>query len=258
MSGTTRILALGLVNQQRNIDTIGDNLSNLQTPGYKRRRVAFSEIGKGSPAPTSGAAGQGPVVPGSDGMAVSSDASALIFAPGQLTDTGNPFDVALEGPGFLQVQQADGTTAYTRDGQLGVDAQGRLTVHSGQLVVPAITLPPDSQLAGIDRQGQVSAFVNGQVQPQVIGQITLARFTTPEALRTLGGGFYAPTVESGNPVTGAPGAAGFPLLRTGSLEESNVDIAEEMTRLIQAQRAYQLGMSTIRGWNEAEASKLRG
>lgn len=251
-------LASGLVSQQRNIDTIANNIANVQTAGYKRRRVEFSDLAYREPPQIDGAEGQEQVVTGRLGQGVEVNATLLVLSPGQLTETGNPLDLALEGSGFLQVRLPNGATAYTRDGQLSTDAQGRLATQSGFLVSPEITLPPGSQLAGIDEQGRVMAFMDGEEEARAIGQITLARFANPEGLESAGGNLYTPTAASGEPVEGQPGAAGFAVVRSGMVEESNVDLGEELTRLMRAQRAYQIGISTIRAWDEANASKLRG
>lgn len=258
MSATNRILASGLVSQQREIDVVANNVANLQSVGYKRRRVEFRDLAY-RPAPAiDGAAGQERIAAGRQGQGVEVSATTLILAPGQLSATGNPLDVALEGPGFLRVLLPSGETAYTRDGQLGLDAEGRLTTAGGHLIAPEVALPPGSRLAGIDELGRVSALADGEESPRVVGQIALARFPNPEGLQSVGGSLFAPTVASGEPIVGEPGSAGFAVLRPGELEESNVEVGEELTRLIRAQRAYQLSASTIRAWDEAGATKLRG
>jgi flagellar basal-body rod protein FlgG len=226
MSQTGKIIGSALSSQQFNLDVIANNIANVNTVGYKSTRVEF-------------------------------ESTLLMFTQGQLQDTGRPLDVALNGPGFLQVQLPNGATGYTRDGELGVDANGQLVTHGGLRLIPNMTVPAGAEVLGIDESGNVQIQETDKTMPTVLGQLTLAKFPNPEGLKTIGDNLYAASMNSGAATVAAPGTAGSAALRSGALEESNVDIGEELTRMMQAQRAYQLGASTFKAWDQAMAQSVR-
>ena len=159
--------------------------------------------------------------------------------------------------GFLQVQLPNGATGYTRDGELGVDANGQLVTHGGLRLIPNLTVPTGAEVLGIDESGNVQIQETDKTMPTVLGQLTLAKFPNPEGLKTIGDNLYAASMNSGAATVAAPGTAGSAALRSGALEESNVDVGEELTRMMQAQRAYQLGASTFKAWDQAMAQSVR-
>lgn len=226
MSQTGKIIGSALARQQLNLDVIANNVANVNTVGYKSTRLDF-------------------------------DSTLLMFSQGQVQDTGRPLDVAVEGPGFLQVTLANGTTGYTRDGELGVDAQGQLVTHGGLRLIPNMTVPAGAEVLGVDAAGNVQIQEAEKTTPTVLGQLTLAQFPNPEGLKVIGDNLYAASANSGAATVAAPGTAGSAALRSGALEESNVDIGEELTRMMQAQRAYQLGVSTFKAWDQAMAQSVR-
>jgi flagellar basal-body rod protein FlgG len=173
-------------------------------------------------------------------------ATQKIFTPGSFQSTDNPLDIGIEGDGFLQVMRPDGTLAYTRDGSLKQDGEGRIVTSDGYPIQPQIFIPQDATKISITSDGTVSAQVPGSNQPQQIGQIELARFSNPAGLQSNGRNLYEPTVAAGAPVVGAPGTQGFGTVAQGFLEKSNVKVVEEMVNMISAQRAYEINSKAIK------------
>lgn len=233
--------------QQTNLDTISNNLANVNTTAYKQQRAEFQDmmyqtlVAPGAPT---GANTRQPV-----GMQVGLgsmfSATASNFEQGSLQITNSPYDIAINGSGFFQVQLPTGTTGYTRDGSFKPDATGLLVTSEGYAVEPNITIPAGVTALSISASGVVSATVPGQNEPQELGQITLATFVNPSGLRRLGQNLYESTSASGDPAVGNPGDAGAGSLQAGYLEGSNVQIVEEMVRMILAQRAYEINSKAI-------------
>ena len=167
------------------------------------------------------------------------------FTQGNLAQTGNVYDLAIKGQGFFQVQMADGTTAYTRDGAFQVDAEGRLVTNAGDPVQPGITIPATAQNVSIAKDGTVSVTLPGQATPTVVGQVQTANFINPAGLAPRGGNLYAETAASGAPNVGAPDADGLGALMQGFVEGSNVNVVEELVSMIATQRAYELNSKAI-------------
>jgi flagellar basal-body rod protein FlgG len=167
------------------------------------------------------------------------------FTQGNLNQTGNSLDVAVNGNGFLQVQQPDGTTAYTRDGSLQIDANGQLVTANGAHLTPAITLPPGAKSITIGSDGTVSAIVSGQAAPQQVGQLQLASFPNPAGLQAIGQNLYTETVSSGTPTAGTPGNNGLGVLSQGYVETSNVNVVEELVNMIQTKRAFEINSKAV-------------
>jgi flagellar basal-body rod protein FlgG len=179
------------------------------------------------------------------GLGVRPVASSRTFSQGNLQQTSNNLDLAIKGQGFFQIQQPDGTTAYTRDGSLQVDANGQLVTNAGYPVQPGITIPAGAQSVTIAADGTVSVALPGQSTPQAMGQLTLASFVNPAGLEPRGQNLWAETAASGAPQAGAPGSNGLGALQQGMVETSNVNVVEELVAMIQTQRAYELNSKAI-------------
>ena len=172
-------------------------------------------------------------------------ATERIHTQGNLQQTGNSLDVAINGQGFLQVQLPDGTTGYTRDGSFHTDAQGQIVTSNGYLLQPAITIPPTALKVTIGSDGTVSVLNSGSVTPSNVGSIQLANFINPAGLQPLGQNLYIETAASGTPQANAPGSNGLGQLNQGYVETSNVNVVEELVSMIQAQRAYEINSKAI-------------
>ncbi len=243
-----RTAATGMRAQQMNVDTIANNLANVNTTGFKRNRMDFQDLiyQRGRPAGTPTAERQMPA--GLQvGLGVRAASSQKIFVQGTFEETSNPLDLAIEGDGFFQVSLPDGTLGYTRDGTFKRDAEGNLVTSDGYALDPAIVIPADATLISITADGTVSAQVAGQDEAQVLGEISLANFSNPTGLEASGRNLYRRTLSSGDPVQGSPGEAGFGTLLQGYAEKSNVDVVEEMVNMIAAQRAYEINSKVIQG-----------
>ncbi len=247
-----RTAALGMTTQQMGVDNIANNLANANTTGYKRSTIVFQDllyqtIQSGGLGVQNGSAPPASLQVGHGAAAV---ATVRNFTQGGLIETGNSLDIAINGDGFFQVRQPDGTIAYTRDGTLTLSAEGRLITQSGLPVEPDITLPPEAVQIQIDQDGLVKIFLQGESEPQEVGQLELARFINPAGLRPLGGNLYEQTEASGEPLISTPGLDGLGTLRQGFLEVSNVDVVQEMVNLITAQRAYEVNSKVVTSSDE--------
>jgi flagellar basal-body rod protein FlgG len=237
----------GMQAQQLNLDTVANNLANVNTTGFKKSRVDFEDLlyqtfrapgtseAQGSTLPTGIQVGHGakPV------------ATQRIFQQGDFQQTENPLDLVIEGDGFFQVTRPDGSTAYTRAGSFKKDATGRVVTSDGFFLVPALTIPPDATNVTIGNDGTVSVLLAGQTAAQQIGSIQLARFSNPAGLLAVGRSLFVPTQASGDPIVGTPGQQGFGTLAQGFLELSNVKVVEEMVNMITSQRAYEANSKAI-------------
>jgi flagellar basal-body rod protein FlgG len=241
--------ATGMIAQQYNMDTISNNLANVNTAGFKGNLARFQDlIYQNIQAP--GAPVGASVVPVGQqvGLGVKVGSSEKIFTQGSLLQTGNQLDMAIEGDGFFQITLPDGTTAYTRDGSFKEDANGAVVTADGYFLQPQITIPqnaiPNSLTVGND--GTVSVGVPGNgAQTQQLGQITLARFVNNAGLAPLGSNLYTQTTASGPPIVGQPGLNGAGELMNNYVENSNVQIVNEIVNMIVAQRAYEANSKAI-------------
>jgi len=179
------------------------------------------------------------------GTGVRAVGTPRIFDQGSLTQTGNQFDMAINGQGFLQIQMPDGTTGYTRDGTLHVDATGKVVNNSGFALLPALTVPATAQTVTIGQDGIVTATLPGTATPQNLGTIQLANFINPAGLESKGQNLFAETAASGTPSAAAPGSNGLGTLQQGYLEGSNVNVVEELVNMIATQRAYEMNSKAI-------------
>lgn len=245
--------ATGMIGQQTNIDAIAHNLANVNTTGFKKSRVNFQDLlyetVKGAGAET--AAGQITPEGIQIGHGVKPASVAKIFTQGNLIQTGNPLDMAIEGDGFFQVELPDGTIGYTRDGSFRTDRDGNLVTVDGFPLEPAITIPTDFIEVTIGSDGIVSVTVPGSPTPQTFGPIQLVRFVNPAGLDAgIGKNILLETEASGPPVPGNPGEDGIGFLTGGFLENSNVQVVEEILNLIIAQRAYEASSKVIQTSDE--------
>lgn len=241
------IAKTGLEAQQTNMDVISNNLANVNTTGFKRQRAVFQDLlYQTMRQPGAQASEQTTLPTGLQlGTGVSAVATERLHTQGAPSQTGNDYDVMIEGKGFFQIQLPDGTTAYTRDGNFVPNENGQLVTAEGNPVLPGITMPPDSQKLTIAEDGTVSVTTPGQPAPQQIGQIAIATFINDAGLESIGGNLYRETQASGAPNEATPGMDGAGRLRQRSLEASNVNVAEELVTMIQVQRAYEINSKAV-------------
>jgi flagellar basal-body rod protein FlgG len=237
----------GLEAQQTQMDVIANNLANVSTTGFKRSRAVFEDLlyqtirqpGAQSSQQTQNSSGL------QIGTGVRPIAAERIQTQGNLQQSGNNLDVAIQGPGFFQIQMPDGTTAYTRDGSFQTDNQGRLVTSSGYPVQPAITIPAGTQSVTIGRDGTVSVMQSGSSAPVQLTPLQLATFINPAGLQSQGENLYVESGSSGAPTTSTPGTNGSGLINQGYVETSNVNVVEELVNMIQTQRAYEINSKAI-------------
>ncbi|HYC30818.1 MAG TPA: flagellar basal-body rod protein FlgG [Gemmatimonadales bacterium] len=247
MNPGLRTSASGMKAQQLMVDTIANNLANVNTTGFKRTRVSFEDVlyetleGARTVNPQDAQT----LAPVQIGKGVRLAAITRLHTQGAPEQTGRPLDVAVEGEGFFQVQRPDGTTAYTRDGSFSISDTGAIVTAGGYRLLPDITVPQDLQGLSISPSGIVGG-TGGNGTPVELGRIELARFVNPSGLMSLGENLYGETAASGQPLTGFPQEIGFGRLLQGMLESSNVEIVQEMTDMIAAQRAYEINAKAIR------------
>ncbi len=240
--------ASGMVAQQLNVDTIANNLANVNTAGFKKTRVDFQDLLYQTLRVPGAPAAEGVQVPTGlqVGLGVRPAATMKIFTQGTFQHTGNPLDLVIEGDGFFQVLLPDGSRAYTRAGAFKIDSQGNIVTSDGYPLEPPITVPSDAIDISIGADGTVAVTLPGQDQPQTIGKIELARFPNPAGLEAIGHSLFRATAASGQPTTGTPGLNGFGTITQGVLELSNVVVVEEMVNMITAQRAYEASAQAIK------------
>ena len=237
----------GMDAQQTQLDVISNNLANVGTTGFKRARVAFEDLLYQNVRQAGANSSQQTQLPTGlqVGTGVKPVATPRVFTQGNLQQTGNQLDLAINGQGFFQVTMPDGTTAYSRDGSFHVDANGGLVTSNGFAVNPAITIPANAQSVTIGQDGTVSVIVPGQAAPQTVGSIQLASFTNPAGLEAKGMNLFSETAASGTASANTPGSNGLGLLSQGYLETSNVNVVEELVAMIQTQRAYEINSKAI-------------
>ncbi len=242
--------ATGMEAQQLNLNTIANNLANVNTPGFKRSKIEFQDLLYQKPRASGTDSGGGNLVP--TGVEVGNGsrvaATSKVFTQGQLTNTGEKLDIAIQGDGFFEVQRPDGTIGFTRAGTFKLSAQGQVVTVDGMPVLSGFQpIPPGASSVTISEGGQVT--VQGANGSQSFS-LTLARFANPAGLRSLGGNLYEETAASGTPEVGNAGEQGFGRTIQGYVEASNVNIVEEMVNLIVAQRAYEINSKSIQTSDE--------
>ncbi|HGX94209.1 MAG TPA: flagellar basal-body rod protein FlgG [Candidatus Tenderia sp.] len=247
MESALWIAKTGLDAQQTRMSVISNNLANTNTMGFKQDRAIFEDLLYQNVRQVGGQSSQNTVLPSglNVGTGVRTVATEKLFTQGNLVQTDNSLDVAINGRGFLQVLRPDGTLGYTRDGSFQVDAQGQLVTSNGYLIQPAITIPADAQSITIGNDGVVSIVQPGQATPTQAGTIQLADFINPSGLQPIGENLYLETAASGAPQAGSPGLNGVGTLIQGSLESSNVNVVQELVGMIEAQRAYEMNSKAI-------------
>jgi flagellar basal-body rod protein FlgG len=241
------IAKTGLDAQQTQLDVISNNLANVNTSGFKRSRAVFEDLlYQTLRQPGANSSQQTNLPTGLQiGTGVRPVATERIFSQGNLQQTSNSLDVAINGQGFLQVQMPDGTTAYTRDGSLHLDNQGQIVTSSGYAVQPAITIPTNAQSITIGNDGIVTVTQPGQANATQVGTLQLANFINPAGLESKGENLYMETQASGSPTTSTPGNNGMGTISQGYVETSNVNVVEELVNMIQTQRAYEINSKAI-------------
>jgi flagellar basal-body rod protein FlgG len=239
--------ATGMEAQQTKMDVIAHNLANTNTTGYKRTRAEFedllSETVRGAAPPN--AQGGGRPAPLQVGLGVRTVATTRSFAQGDMLNTSNPLDVAIEGSGFFRVQRANGEPAYTRAGNFRTDATGRLVTLQGDVVEPGITVPQEATQVTIRPDGMVTAKVPGRDEPTELGALELALFVNPGGLESIGNNLLVATAASGEALSVKAGEQGAGQLAQGYLEGANVKAVEEMIDMITTQRSYEMNSKVI-------------
>ena len=237
----------GLDAQQTQMDVTANNLANVSTTGFKRSRAVFEDLlYQTIRQPGAQSSGQTQLPSGLQlGTGVRPVATERLFTQGNLQQTQNPMDIAIQGNGFFQVQMPDGSSSYTRDGSFQVNAQGQLVTSSGFTVQPAITIPANTLSISVSRDGIVNVTRAGQTGLTQVGQLQLTGFMNPAGLQSMGENLYTETAASGTPGANTPGTNGMGLLNQGYVETSNVNVVEELVGMIQTQRAYEINSKAI-------------
>nr|PIE08955.1 MAG: flagellar basal-body rod protein FlgG [Rhodobacterales bacterium] len=243
-----KIAATGMLAQQMRVETISNNLANMNTTAYNARTAEFADLHYQQMArPGTINAADGTVLPTGVqlGLGVRPTAVSMMVQQGTLAQTGGELDIAIEGDGYIEVTLPSGQPAYTRDGGLKLTGDGQVVTSDGYVVVPDITIPDDALRVSINGDGEVYAYFRNQIEPELLGQFTLANFTNQRGLQAIGSNLYLETEASGPATVSVPGQDGLGTLRQGYLENSSVDAVREITELIEAQRGYELNSKVI-------------
>jgi len=251
------VAATGMMAQQLNVEVISNNIANMTTTGYKRRRPEFQDLLYQSERRIGAASSEaGTIVPAGVqlGLGVKTAAVYRIHDQGNLVVTENRFDLAIQGEGFFVVEKPDGEIAYTRSGNFQLSPQGVIVTQDGYPVSPGITVPANAVEVAISQTGLVTAKLQGQTNMVTLGQLELATFVNPAGLEAIGSNLLLETESSGPPITGTPGSEGLGTVLQGHLESSNVNAVQEITQLIAAQRAYDMNSKVIQASDEMMAT----
>jgi flagellar basal-body rod protein FlgG len=237
----------GLEAQQTQMDVISNNLANVSTTGFKRSRAVFEDLLYQNLRQPGAQSSQQTQVPSGlqIGTGVRPVATERIHTQGNLQQTSNQLDIAVQGAGYFQVLMPDGTTAYTRDGSFQRDSQGQIVTANGFVVQPAITIPANATTVSIGQDGVVTITQAGAAAPVQVGSLQLATFINDSGLESMGQNLYLETASSGTPSTNVPGTNGTGTLSQGYVETSNVNVVEELVNMIQTQRAYEINSKAI-------------
>ena len=242
------IASTGMQAQQTNVDVISNNLANMTTTGFKRRRAEFQDlIYESMRRVGSNTSDTGTIVPAGAqvGLGVRTAAIYRINEQGTLQQTSNSLDLAIQGNGYFQVTLPSGDTAYTRDGTFGLSPDGTIVTADGYPIAGGITIPNNATAVTISTNGAVQVSLDGQTAPQTVGTIQIANFPNETGLDAQGDNLFLQSGASGNAVTGNPGSPGFGTVRQGFVESSNVNVVTEISNLITAQRAYEMNSRVI-------------
>ena len=242
----------GLTAQDKQLSVISNNLANVNTIGFKRDRVVFEDLFYQVQRQPGADNTEGNEIPNGVqmGTGVRVAGTQKVFTVGSYQTTSDGLDMAIEGQGFFQVMQADGTMAYTRNGQFHLNSNGEIVTANGYPMEPAIQVPEDALSITIGADGIVSASLAGDPNPQEIGQVLLANFVNPAGLAALGSNLFAETASSGQPFEAIPGEEGVGEVKQYTLESSNVNMVEEMVGMITAQRGYEMNAKVISAADE--------
>ncbi|ARV18938.1 MULTISPECIES: flagellar basal-body rod protein FlgG [Comamonadaceae] len=237
----------GMEAQQMQLDVISNNLANVSTNGFKKSHAVFEDLMYQNLRQVGSNTSEQSTLPTGLqlGLGVRTVATSRSFSQGNLQQSSNNLDVAIQGNGFFQVTMPDGTTGYTRDGAFQIDNAGRLVTSNGLPILNGINIPANATSVAIAQDGAVTAMVPGNVAPQPIGTITLASFINPAGLEPKGQNIYAESTASGQPNAGTAGANGLGTLAQGFVETSNVNVVQELVTMIQTQRAYEMNSKAI-------------
>ena len=237
----------GLDAQQTRMSVISNNLANVNTTGFKRDQAVFEDLIYQNIRQVGGQTSQDTLAPSgmSLGTGVRIVATEKLHTQGNIVQTGNPLDMAIEGRGFFQILRPDGTLGYTRDGAFQVDANGQMVTANGYQLQPGITIPQNALSVTIGQDGTVSVLTSGATSPTQVGNIQTVDFINPTGLQPIGDNLFVETASSGAPQTGTPGLNGLGTLTSGSLESSNVNVVEELVNMIETQRAYEMNSKVI-------------
>lgn len=257
------IASTGMLAQQTNVETIANNLANMNTTGYKAQRAAFQDLlyqtvqAPGAQTSDTGTLSASGI---QLGAGVRTAAVYRMIKNGDLKSTSNPYDMAVNGAGYFRIQMPDGTDSYTRDGNFQLSSSGQLVTQQGYTVQPGISIPSTATAVTVSSTGLVQATIPGQVALQSVGQLELTRFPNEAGLKALGDNLYSETTSSGSPQAGVPGSTGYGTIQQYFLETSNVDAVSEVTNLISAQRAYEMNSKVITAADTMmqETAKLGG
>jgi flagellar basal-body rod protein FlgG len=242
------IASTGMQAQQTNVEVISNNIANMTTTGFKRRRAEFQDlIYQNLRRVGSNSSDAGSIVPAGAqvGLGVKTAAIYRISEQGNLQQTSNSLDLAISGNGYFQVTLPSGDLAYTRDGTFGLSPEGQIVTADGDVVAPGITIPANATSVTINGSGQVQVSLSGQAAPSTVGTVQLAVFPNEAGLEAQGDNLFLQSAASGNPVTGTPASPGFGSVMQGFVETSNVNVVSEITNLITAQRAYEMNSRVI-------------
>ncbi|MAC81100.1 MAG: flagellar basal-body rod protein FlgG [Rhodobacteraceae bacterium] len=243
-----KIAATGMSAQQLRVETISNNLANMNTTAYNARRAEFSDLHYQQVSRAGSInANDGTVLPTGVqvGLGVRPSSITVHLAQGALSQTGNDLDIAVEGQGYFEVTLPSGQSAYTRDGSFKRSPDGLIITSDGFAVVPEITIPTDARSISINASGEVYAYFNDNTAGQLLGQMSLSGFANAKGLEALGSNLFAETEASGPALVSNPGEDGLGMLRQGYLEDSSVDAVREVTELIEAQRGYEMNAKVI-------------
>ena len=241
------IAKTGLDAQQTRMSVISNNLANVNTTGFKQDRAVFEYLlyqtirQPGAQSSTNSQLPSGLMI----GTGVRTVATEKMHTQGNVTQTGNALDMAIQGRGFFQIIQPDGSLAYTRDGTFQIDSTGQMVMSNGYALEPSITIPQDALNVTIGSDGSVSVLQAGQAAPSIVGNIQLADFINPTGLQPIGENLYKESGSSGSPITGTPGLTGIGSVIGGALETSNVNVVTELINMIETQRAYEMNSKAI-------------
>ncbi len=255
-----KIAATGMAAQQTRVDVISNNIANMSTTAYAPRTAQFADLLYQQYLPPGALSSEnGTVVPAGIqlGMGVRTTSVSIELTQGALRETGGQLDLAIEGNGFFEITLPSGESAFTRDGKFNRSPEGQMVTADGFPLADNIVIPNDARQVAISTDGTVSAFFDGQAQPQQLASITMTVFANTKGLEALGGNLFRETAASGTPITSAPGTDGVGLMRQGFLEESGVDVVEEISELIEAQRGYELNSKVITAADEMLAATTR-